>query len=182
MPPLEFRKPKKPPQKQILAEATEQWDFDTTDEAPSTTRKHISFGDVVVRDPSRPTLPGSVSTPSRTYPVAQESNSAPKKSRFVVEEAFHNTQDTHPLDKSLGPELTQSITVTKTCQDGQVKKGRFSVNQVSQQLSPPQQQEQRQSSRETPDTNISSLPRVYSQESLPGKCTWSCIYIHQPLS
>ncbi|ORZ00869.1 kinase-like domain-containing protein [Syncephalastrum racemosum] len=166
VPPLELRKPKKLPQKQILTEATEQWDFDTADEAPPTTRKHISFGDVVVRDPSRSALPGSISTPSRTQPMTQEVNCVSKKSRFVVEETFQSTEDTHPLDKSPTLEVTQSITMPIASADGQVKKGRFSVNQ-SPQPQPPSQQQQQQTSREVSDTGLPSLPRICSQESLP---------------
>ncbi|KAI8141504.1 kinase-like domain-containing protein [Fennellomyces sp. T-0311] len=55
VPPLDQRPHKKVPQKPISFESTEQWDFDTpaTEDPPAIvppTRKHISFGNVVIRD------------------------------------------------------------------------------------------------------------------------------------
>lgn len=49
IPPIEDRPVKKFPQKTITSTSTDEWDFN---EDPATPKKHISFGQVVVRKPS----------------------------------------------------------------------------------------------------------------------------------
>lgn len=144
LPPLEQRPRKKMPTKQVTITKTDEWDFDDDDETDeeveehnnipelvgpagqqtnnkSSNKKHISFGDVVVRNnsmihpsdpvnvsasPPRPTL---ASTPPPTL-ASTPPNS--KKSRFVIEESTD-----YPMQEEEIP------------QTDEIMKGRFYVNQ-----------------------------------------------------
>lgn len=94
LPPLEQRPRKKLPQRQISITKTDEWDFEGDDDEETTSqgavaqqrsisdqqpKRHISFGDVVVRNPPQPYSGSPSSTASST-------NDVTKKSRFIVEE------------------------------------------------------------------------------------------------
>ncbi|KAI9029804.1 kinase-like domain-containing protein [Phycomyces nitens] len=96
--PLEQRPHKKMPLKQISFQTTEQWDFDTQSDsecqsersqlsvdAPPPARKHITFGDVVIRDPV-PRAPHTAVESPPYSPQTTVSSQTPKKSRFVVDD------------------------------------------------------------------------------------------------
>jgi hypothetical protein len=143
LPPLEQRPRKKIPQKQVTITKTDEWDFDDDEEeeeveehnnipdlvGPTSqqtnnkaNKKHISFGDVVVRNNNmiHPSDPVNVST-SPPRPTISSTPPAPtlactppnsKKSRFVIEE----TTD-YPMQEEEIP------------QTDEIMKGRFYVNQ-----------------------------------------------------
>jgi hypothetical protein len=150
LPPLEQRPRKKIPQKQVTITKTDEWDFDDDEDDEegeveeehnnipdlvgptsqqtnnkSTNKKHISFGDVVVRNNNNmihPSDPVNVST-SPPRPTSLASTPPPptlactppnsKKSRFVIEE----TTD-YPIMQE--EEIPQT---------DEVMRGRFYVNQ-----------------------------------------------------
>lgn len=123
VPPLEQRPHKKVPQKHITFETTEQWDFDTDDTTTTTTtekkqptRKHISFGEVVIRDAAKPATATTASDSSNS--------TITKKSRFVIEE----NHDTPPVSTPSPPVAPLDV-VSPSNPDCEIKKGRFSVNQ-----------------------------------------------------
>lgn len=103
LPPLEQRPRKKIPQQQVtITKIDDHWDFDEDEEVdqnngqqaeesmtvkqkPDPPKRHISFGEVVVRSGgnSQPTDSASVNT------------SPPRKSRFVIEESVREPTDTY---------------------------------------------------------------------------------------
>lgn len=190
VPPLDRRPHKKVPQKQVAVETTEQWDFDTQSDLPAkdeqqpqqvspplqeavsstepipaaTPKKHISFGDVVIRNPPQPHAgsPHTESPPSSVTTSPEIAAPAPvKKSRFLVEEnrdSDHtattisqrsmspSTDDNHPPGSPyLSPVTNADANETPTGlgisssapASNEVKKGRFSVNQTAARSSTP---------------------------------------------
>ncbi|KAI9313762.1 kinase-like domain-containing protein [Dichotomocladium elegans] len=164
VPPLDQRPHKKVPQRHVSFETTEQWDFDTPADnvsdhsGPGEKKRHISFGNVVVRNPSQlhaSTTPGSPSM-AMVQPSDNATSTASRKSRFVVEEGHENDNySTELSQRSISPIYEESNIplspyippVSST--DGndppaglgisasaplstEVKRGRFSVNQAQQ--------------------------------------------------
>lgn len=163
LPPLEQRPHKKIPQRQLSITKTDEWDFhDTPEEKDSTTvaetsqpasshqqpKRHISFGDVVVRNPPQPFSSSSNQQTQQTT-AAAEIIVPQKKSRFVVEEisedgSVHtlppvqgeNLTSTPPSisrDSSLSDNAMLQVPTTTTVaagdDDQEIKRGRFSVKQ-----------------------------------------------------
>lgn len=163
LPPLEQRPHKKIPQRQLSITKTDEWDFhDTPEEKDSTTvpetsqpassqqqpKRHISFGDVVVRNPPQPFSTSSNQQTQQTT-AAAEIIVPQKKSRFVVEEisedgSVHtlppvqgeNLTSTPPSisrDSSLSDNAMLQVPTTTTTvagdDDQEIKRGRFSVKQ-----------------------------------------------------
>ncbi|KAL4210624.1 putative STE/STE20/FRAY protein kinase [Rhizopus microsporus] len=120
-------------------------------------KKHITFGDVTIKD--APLLSADKSPDEPVTPVLPSSTpavTAPKKSRFVVEDYNHsiNTTDLQASPSSYSPPTSAHIdinhpgvglgishtgpissvsTINSNCstlQEGEFKKGRFSVNQT----------------------------------------------------
>ncbi|CDH56007.1 kinase family protein [Lichtheimia corymbifera JMRC:FSU:9682] len=163
LPPLEQRPHKKIPQRQLSITKTDEWDFhDTPEEKDSTTvpetsqpassqqqpKRHISFGDVVVRNPPQAFSTSSNQQTQQTT-AAAEIIVPQKKSRFVVEEisedgSVHtlppvqgeNLTSTPPSisrDSSLSDNAMLQVPTTTTTvagdDDQEIKRGRFSVKQ-----------------------------------------------------
>ncbi|CAO3687343.1 unnamed protein product [Rhizopus stolonifer] len=94
--------------------------------------KHITFGDVVVKDVERPPM---IITESLT-----EITPALKKSRFVIGDndyqnppSSYSPPNSTPIDVTcppLGTVSSTSSTQSSVIHEGEVKKGRFSVNQT----------------------------------------------------
>lgn len=166
LPPLEQRPHKKIPQRQLSITKTDEWDFHDTEEKNTTTvpeketsqpvshqpKRHISFGDVVVRNPPQPfSAPNSTSqsasqqTTTTTTTAAAEIIVPQKKSRFVVEEISQDgTIHTLPPQGGGGEQLTLTppsisrdsslsdnvmLQVPGGDEDQEIKRGRFSVKQ-----------------------------------------------------
>lgn len=116
IPALDQRPHKKVPQKQTAIESTDQWDFDTfsdddstskqstTPTTPLNNKKHISFGEAVVKPPSNPkatSLSPTIESPDERSPSDNQVSpdlaipTPQRKSRFVVGEnppdQQHNT-------------------------------------------------------------------------------------------
>ncbi|KAL0076820.1 kinase-like domain-containing protein [Phycomyces blakesleeanus] len=235
--PLEQRPHKKMPLKQISFQTTEQWDFDTQSDsegaqsdksqlsvdAPPPARKHITFGDVVIRDPVPRASHGPVVESPPYSPQTTISSQTPKKSRFVVDDGREDSSSsaasvptavgptpsliTTPILSSTpsgsdaaypgtgsdvgspttieSPSVGLGIMAHQTPQEGEVRKGRFSVNQTPRSMSedsndaphkstspPPQEKSTPQVrfetfpiSRESSHSSVLSL----SRESLNGK-------------
>ncbi|CDH49476.1 kinase family protein [Lichtheimia corymbifera JMRC:FSU:9682] len=149
VPSLEQRPHKKVPQKHITFETTEQWDFDTDDTTTTTekkqpTRKHISFGEVVIRDAAKPATATTASDSSNS--------TITKKSRFVIEE----NHDTPPVSTPSPPVAPLDV-VSPSNPDCEIKKGRFSVNQ--------------RAVEEVATQDLTPLPlsRLSSQDSVHGE-------------
>ncbi|KAG0170539.1 hypothetical protein DFQ28_001991 [Apophysomyces sp. BC1034] len=168
LPPLEQRSHKKVPQRHVTITKTDEWDFDDDlDEENSivpnqaidasqseniltksqpkslSSKRHISFGDVVVRNPPQPStmissgqvLTGATGT-MQSADILAPSGTPPRRSRFVVEEISHDYVDSFPTTGSstrstspFGYPFLETETKDE-CSDGEVKKGRFSVNQA----------------------------------------------------
>ncbi|KAG0182083.1 hypothetical protein DFQ29_005924 [Apophysomyces sp. BC1021] len=214
VPPLDQRPHKKVPQRHISFETSEQWDFDTQSDSEGydgaikpqpqshpvpAPKKHISFGDVVIRDPVRPQQmspvvesPAALSTPEV----------AAKKSRFVIEET-RDTSDSTPGSQQLSSsppsnQLTPSMSPPSISSDSgntqssgiglgisskspheiEVKKGRFSVNQTQTPQSRPctpaegTEPQASVSATNTPqqqDSRPTPISRATSHDSLPGE-------------
>ncbi|KAI8141503.1 kinase-like domain-containing protein [Fennellomyces sp. T-0311] len=130
LPPLEQRPHKKIPQRQISITKTDEWDFqdgdDDTNNKPKEqqpARRHISFGDVVVKNPPQP----------YTASVHAEVVAPTKKSRFVVEETSPRETAELSAPCSRQPSVSDSPKLapsTDNSSDEGVKKGRFSVKQT----------------------------------------------------
>ncbi|GAA5817360.1 hypothetical protein MFLAVUS_010904 [Mucor flavus] len=157
LPPLELRPRKMMPYKQVTITKTDEWDFDDDEEeedihlldtnhdqlspqqqqqqenskkAP-VSKRHISFGDVVVRNNSM-IHPAETSPPPPAPTAAPIVGTPPRKSRFVIEEAS-NLDSIHSSSvRSSSPMLEDEHTLS----DGEVMKGRFYVNQQQQQTRP----------------------------------------------
>lgn len=146
LPPLEQRPRKVMPQKQVTITRTDEWDFDDEEEQDlldsngdspmpttalgqvqenskktATPKRHISFGDVVVRSNSI--------HPSDNIPPAPTSTSGtpPRKSRFVIEES--NSRDPTDTYTSSSVRSSSPMLDEEPTHDGEVMKGRFYVNQ-----------------------------------------------------
>lgn len=218
VPPLDRRPHKKVPQKQVSVETTEQWDFDTQPDVsvstqpqpppdpkhealqqhPTTTeptinanhKKHISFGDVVIRNPPQPHIESSSPSSITTSPELAAPAPA-KRSRFVVEEnretEHHNTvssqrsispqtEDSHPSQSPFLSPITNADANEAPTGLGissaspiEVKKGRFSVNQTPHRTPTPMAGEESDHSVSGPEVRPVPVDRVASHESLPGK-------------
>ena len=164
-----------------------------------TPKKHISFGDVVIKDPSArlPMSPVAESPPTITSTTSPAPPALAKKSRFVVEESESQSSSPHPSPQQpvQSPTSAQNTSHSATdptaltgvglgisanshaSQDGEVKKGRFSVNQTPQSRpSTPADgsdsgDKSVQHHRPSMDDKPVSICRVSSQDSLPGKFT-----------
>ncbi|KAI8972672.1 kinase-like domain-containing protein [Pilobolus umbonatus] len=131
LPPLEQRPRKKIPFKQVSITKTAAWDFDDDEDTeedhsdqdqrkttPVQPKRHISFGDVIVRSNSN--LPTeSVVSPHMTV------GTPPRKSRFVIEETPRENNDCISSVRSASP-MAEDV---NDHHDGEVMKGRFYVNQ-----------------------------------------------------
>ncbi|KAI9497653.1 kinase-like domain-containing protein [Zychaea mexicana] len=197
LPALEQRPHKKIPQRQISITKTDEWDFQDDDveeeskdkqqqqqqqqQQQSTSqqqqqqqqvqggRRHISFGDVVVKNPPQPYAAS----------VQAEVVAPTKKSRFVVEETSREQVPSMPAgggggatgDLSIPCSRQASVSetnnspmlapLTDNSSDEGVKKGRFSVNKQSEQQQQQQQQQQdkphqQQQQLQTADSTASS--------------------------
>jgi hypothetical protein len=159
--------------KQTTIENTAQWDFDTQEDK-KLTPKHISFGDIPVKAEE-------IVSPA---PV--------RKSRFVIEEASENTvssqQSTSPNNLSThSGEVLHIFTPTSTAEsswqsamglglgissniEGEVKKGRFSVNQATPKIPSDKSETSTPIQPETPVQDMRPVPmeRITSNESLKG--------------
>lgn len=144
LPPLEQRPRKMMPQKQVTITRTDEWDFDDDEEElldsnqdqlqpnqqvqenskKAATKRHISFGDVVVRSNSM--IHPSETTPPPSGPIV---GTPPRKSRFVIEETSRDHTDTYNSSsvRSSSPMLEDDH--HSNISDGEVMKGRFYVNQ-----------------------------------------------------
>ncbi|KAI7880228.1 kinase-like protein [Lichtheimia hyalospora FSU 10163] len=150
VPSLEQRPHKKVPQKHITFETTEQWDFDTddattTEKKQQPTRKHISFGEVVIRDAAKPAATATTASDSSNSTIT-------KKSRFVIEE----NHDAPPVSTPSPPVAPLDV-VSPSNPECEIKKGRFSVNQ--------------RSVEEVATQDLTPLPlsRLSSQDSVQGE-------------
>ncbi|KAI8091185.1 kinase-like domain-containing protein [Gilbertella persicaria] len=214
LPPLEQRPRKKIPQKQVTITKTDEWDFDddnaeddlaesnqlmpdqtelssnlqennSNNKAKPAAKRHISFGDVVVRsnslvhpaDPilNTPTtsLPSSLSQANPTPLSLNQTSTTPptRKSRFVIEEtatsrdqdSLHSTSVRSSSPMPVDEENFQSNTFDTT---GEVMKGRFYVNQTPKPVTSSdslsnleeeqqQQQQQQQQLHKTPSQDYS---------------------------
>lgn len=156
LPPLENRPRKKVPQRYLSINKTEEeWDFqeqpssnDENDPSSSNelgsdsrvqqqqVKRHISFGDVVVKNPPQP----YTGTNGGEQQVAPETQS--KKSRFTVDQSTTTTTPVTPPSQDspiLHPKDTTSI--QQQNDDPSMRKTRFSINhqlvkQASEQYSP----------------------------------------------
>lgn len=128
------------PQKQVTITRTDEWDFDDDEMLDSNgdqlgsnqqvqenskkaaTKRHISFGDVVVRSNSM--VHPAETTPPTSGPIV---GTPPRKSRFVIEESSRDYTDTYNSSsvRSSSPMLDEENHIN----DGEVMKGRFYVNQ-----------------------------------------------------
>lgn len=160
VPSLEQRPHKKVPQKHITFETTEQWDFDTedattTEKKQQPTRKHISFGEVVIRDAAKP---AAVIT---TTASDSSNNTITKKSRFVIEE----NHDTPPVSTPSPPVAPLDV-VSPSNPECEIKKGRFSVNQ--------------RALEEVATQDLTPLPlsRLSSQDSVHGGKVYTSSKVH----
>ncbi|KAF7723139.1 hypothetical protein EC973_002321 [Apophysomyces ossiformis] len=217
VPPLDQRPHKKVPQRHISFETSEQWDFDTQSDsegyepankaqaqaqpqqqphpAPAP-KKHISFGDVVIRDPARPQQMSPVVESPTMVPTPE---TTAKKSRFVIEETRDTSDSTpgsqqlsasppsHQITPSMSPPSvssdsgnTQSSGIglgisSKSPHEVEVKKGRFSVNQTPQSrpCTPAEGNEPQVSvsTSQTPqqDSRPTPISRATSHDSLAGE-------------
>ncbi|ORX53602.1 kinase-like protein [Hesseltinella vesiculosa] len=165
VPALDKRPHKRVPQKHISFEAADQWDFDNESdgdtESTSTaannnhkpSKKHISFGNVVIKNPSTSSTSSNVgSQPSSpVMPHASPKAASPdlvmptpqRKSRFIINDPNQTNTSTETTNGSttLSQRSTSSINeqsiprVTaamfspeQATLTSEVKKGRFSVN------------------------------------------------------
>ncbi|CAO3699685.1 unnamed protein product [Rhizopus stolonifer] len=133
LPPLEQRPRKKIPQQQVtITKIDDHWDFDEDEEVdqnngqqaeesmtvkqkPDPPKRHISFGEVVVRSggSSQPTDSASVNT------------SPPRKSRFVIEESVREPTDTYNSSVRSSSPMPDDADHSS---DSEIVKGRFYVN------------------------------------------------------
>ncbi|KAI9484217.1 MAG: kinase-like domain-containing protein [Benjaminiella poitrasii] len=150
LPPLEQRPRKKIPQKQVTITKVDEWNFDDDDDndddavenedslsdqasnkkpANNTPKKHISFGDVIVRN-------NSLIHPTDDTPLSPSiiATTPPRKSRFVIEEAI--TRNESNMDSSSSVRSTSPMTdddhttsVEHNNSNNEIMKGRFYVNQ-----------------------------------------------------
>lgn len=168
----------------------------TTDVEDKNAKKHISFGDVVVRNPPQPHMSPNAAAYSPPLGSEPKSNAdtavtAPKKSRFIIQETITPREPFDPLgtppianspilstppelashDESnallLGLGMTSSMTPPPS--DGSMRKGRFSVNSTPRQsfsgesnFAPPA--EVYQLNKDT------ALSRINSQENIGKIC------------
>lgn len=97
VPPLDQRPHKKVPQRHISFETTEQaWDFESDNEDAPQPKRHISFGDVIIRSSDK--------KPSR-FLAAEESGEEVRKGRFSI--ASDDTPSPIPLTR-VGSEQRKS--------------------------------------------------------------------------
>ncbi|OBZ88296.1 Serine/threonine-protein kinase fray2 [Choanephora cucurbitarum] len=103
------------------------------EEEITTPKKHISFGDAVIRDVPNANR-SSVMTPLVESPPQHEDFlSMPKKSRFVIEDTHLSPTEPPPAPSDVGVGLgivSVPANVQSTIQESEFKKGRFSVNQA----------------------------------------------------
>lgn len=177
LPPLEQRPRKQIPQKQIIITKSDEWDFGDTDEEEDTdhnnipeqnlvptqqpqeninksssSKKHISFGDVIVRTNSLIHPADTVSSGSPPLP-ANISSTPPRKSRFVIEESSETYNSSSV--RSSSPSTTEDDHHTTTSDhSGEIMKGRFYVNQ--------------QKTTDTEEEQPSQIYKVNSQDSIPS--------------
>ncbi|KAI9020677.1 kinase-like domain-containing protein [Phycomyces nitens] len=150
LPSLDQRPRKKIPHRHVTITKTDEWDFNEDDDDDSQqtdqpaesippqkppVKRHISFGDVVVRNPPQP----SHASTTMTMTMQSTEMSAPtRKSRFVIEETSREYTDTmaQSSTRSASPSGYPELDARDESSDGEVKKGRFSVNhQLSRQPS-----------------------------------------------
>ena len=155
--PLEQRPHKKIPQRQISITKTDEWDFQDEDEdkrkEPQPVKRHISFGDVVVKNPPQPYAAS----------VHAEVTAPTKKSRFVVEETSPREaggEASVPCSRQASVCDSPKMLAMDSAADECVKKGRFSVKQNDGEVS--------SSSTTTTDK---SLIKSASQDNIAGITT-----------
>ncbi|KAI7861341.1 hypothetical protein BDF14DRAFT_408367 [Spinellus fusiger] len=142
---LDQRPRKKIPQRHVTITKTDEWDFNEEDAATPDSidqqkmtpppKRHISFGDVVIHHPQ-----SSPAMSSTTMTLQSAETSLPtRKSRFVIEETSRDYADSYvqSTTRSASPSgYLNDIDIRDESSDGEVKKGRFSVNhQLSRQPS-----------------------------------------------
>ncbi|RCH89010.1 hypothetical protein CU097_002188 [Rhizopus azygosporus] len=146
LPPLEQRPRKKIPQKQItITKIDDAWDFgdgnhhDEDNEAidqnnvessqsnaqsqkqkTSTPKRHISFGDVIIRTNSTGIHPAESSS-------TNISSTPPRKSRFVIEETVRDHTDTYSSSVRSSSPMPEDKDADHHS-DSEIVKGRFYVN------------------------------------------------------
>ncbi|KAM3589417.1 hypothetical protein VKS41_000280 [Umbelopsis sp. WA50703] len=177
----------------------------TIDAEDKNAKKHISFGDVVVRNPPQPHMSPNAATHSPPLGSSPKNNAdtvaaGPKKSRFIIQETITPREPFDPLgtppssnspilstppeaarhDESnallLGLGMTSSMTPPPS--DGSLRKGRFSVN------STPRQSISGESnstpSAETSLNKETSLSRINSQENIDRKSRFEIMHNQLP--
>ncbi|KAF7721490.1 hypothetical protein EC973_004629 [Apophysomyces ossiformis] len=147
--PLEQRSHKRIFQKEVYNAKTDEWDFNDQDEeerqSSGTTelnppKRHISFGDVVIRSPQLHSE-SNISLPSTNIvqPTEALANTPSRKSRFVIEDiARDGLEFTKPPPSPGRPspsELSDSRLNNNEYLETGMKIGRFSINQLSRQPS-----------------------------------------------
>ena len=133
LPPLENRPRKRVPQRYLSINKTEdEWDFqeqessneenDPSNEPASESKvqvkRHISFGDVVVKNPPQPYTSGEQVPPETLC----------KKSRFTLDQSTTTALAVTPSQESPVIQPKDTHTSNQQCDDPSLKKGRFSVN------------------------------------------------------
>ncbi|KAG1446866.1 hypothetical protein G6F56_009439 [Rhizopus delemar] len=140
LPALEQRPRKKIPQRQTsITRLDESWDFDDAGDSdddddsqsqgiaeakqqPNPSKRHISFGEAVVRSNSSSLHPTEQSNNhTNNIPMAQ------KKSRFVIEEAAKDHTDTYNSSVTSSSPMPEDKDLDHPS-DSEVVKGRFYVN------------------------------------------------------
>lgn len=160
-----------------LLQPNQQAQENSKSKQPPSAKRHISFGDVVVRSNSMIHPAETVGANSPSPPPPSQHNTItpstsvagtpPRKSRFVIEESSTNQNDTYYSSsvRSSSPML-EDDTHGNTSDGGEIMKGRFYVNQQQQ-----QQQSKPVTFNETPvvyhpDDDHYSLHKVPSQDGL----------------
>ncbi|KAG2186162.1 hypothetical protein INT43_002600 [Umbelopsis isabellina] len=177
----------------------------TSDMEDKNGKKHITFGDVVVRNPPQPHMSPNAAAHSPPLGSSPKSNAdtavtAPKKSRFIIQETITPREPFDPLgtppstnspilstppelashDESnallLGLGMTSSMTPPPS--EGSMRKGRFSVNSTPRQsisgesnFAPP---------AEVSLNKDTTLSRINSQENIDRKSRFEIMYNQLP--
>ncbi|KAG0162772.1 hypothetical protein DFQ30_001319 [Apophysomyces sp. BC1015] len=148
--PLEQRQHRRIQQKEIFNAKTDEWNFNDDEEEQQPTsgstdihppKRHISFGDVVIRSPQLNAEPSSALLNTNTsQPAEILAATPPKKSRFVIEDTTRDGVEQNKGLSSPGWPTASELTDTRfnnsydVVETG-VKIGRFSINQLSRQPS-----------------------------------------------